>query len=154
MCVRRCRRNIIKFPVYIAGFQAVDFHVRCLFIVSFSVTYKFCVFVPGVWADDEKSAPLLIYYNKCQDPARGQLKLLFHSDTLLHTKCHPRGCSTFCVGVCHWDGVGVGGGGGARGGYYEPTEQQPIGLSRLPALNNGGVKGRKEGRGTECTLLG
>ena len=41
--------------------------------------------------------------------------------------------------VCVCALVGVEG-----GGYYEPTERQPIGLSRLPALNNGGVKGRKE----------
>lgn len=33
---------------------------------------------------------------------------------------------------------------GGGGGSSEPTERQPIGLSRLPALNNGGVKGRKE----------
>lgn len=37
------------------------------------------------------------------------------------------------------------------GSYYEPREWQPIGLTRLPAPNNGEVKGRKEGRGKECS---
>lgn len=36
--------------------------------------------------------------------------------------------------------------GGQLGCYYKPTEQQPIGLTRLPAPNNGEVKGRKERR--------
>lgn len=39
------------------------------------------------------------------------------------------------------------------GGYYEPTERRPIGLSRLPALNNRGVKGRKE-EGKEVQFAG
>lgn len=45
--------------------------------------------------------------------------------------------------VCVWEG-----------GYYEPTERRPIGLSRLPALNNGRVRGKKEGRAKKCSLLG
>lgn len=51
-------------------------------------------------------------------------------------------------------GEGDLGGGGGGGGYYEPTEWRPIGLTRLPALNNRGVKGRKEERGKNCSLLG
>lgn len=50
VCVCVCVMYVCEemFPVYIAAFQAVDFRVCCLFIVSISVTYKFWVFVPGV----------------------------------------------------------------------------------------------------------
>lgn len=88
---------------------------------------------------EERPAPLLIYYIYCQNPAWGQLNLALLPDTLLHMPPKSPQHSTapsirpsVCVCVI-W------------GSDYEPTERQPIGLSRLPAPNNGGVKGRKEG---------
>lgn len=70
--------------------------------------------------------------------------------------------SALQLGSWGWRGEGgeEGGTWGELGSYYEPTEWQPIGLTRLPAPNNGEVKGRKEGRkrkgvqlaGSTCVL--
>lgn len=38
--------------------------------------------------------------------------------------------------------------------FFKPKKRRPIGLSRLPALNNEGVKAGRKERRKECSLLG
>lgn len=96
-----------------------------------------------------RSAPLLIYYIKCQDPARGLLKLPLNRDTLLHTKYHPRGCK-HCLCEC----PSVLRGGVSQGGQLLWANRTAANWINTLTSSEQWRSERKEGRGKKCSLLG
>lgn len=104
MCLRVMREiNKDTFQFSLATFKrrvAPKVSIWNLLICVFAVFV--CQLVSGVVANDEWSAPLLIYYSRCQNPVRGLLNLYFtnthtHTHTQLQTKYLPRASSRACV---------------------------------------------------------
>lgn len=118
-----------------------------------TVCLTFCEFVPGVLADGERSAPLLIYYNKCQNPARGCLSSPF-TETLSHTQNTTQEAVVLSVTGCVCvRALPMAEGGELKSWLLWANWTAANWIITLTSSEQWRSE-RKEGRGKKCSLLG